>query len=233
MKHNILTYSLLAAFCAAAPLQAAPAAKDAAAVKAEAEAKKKAEAEARKKAEEAKKKAAAEARARMKEFQDYVGMMNKKKVHYDTRIENVLKFAERPDMKTDNAVRYAAYVQALRYTENPPWTQIGIYNYDSIHKIMPVVSKMILDDPAFTNAQKFHGAITRLIQYYCDCENWTEAEAWARKGMALEMHVNDKANACLQLAKVFRYQFRYEDAMNAAREAMKFNKTSATPYASD
>ena len=125
MKHNILTYSLLAAFCAAAPLQAAPAAKDAAAVKAEAEAKKK--------AEEAKKKAAAEARARMKEFQDYVGMMNKKKVHYDTRIENVLKFAERPDMKTDNAVRYAAYVQALKFTENPPWTQIGIYNYDTIH----------------------------------------------------------------------------------------------------
>ena len=63
MKHNILTYSLLAAFCAAAPLQAAPAAKDAAAVKAEAEAKKKAEAEAKKKAEEAKKKAQAEAKS--------------------------------------------------------------------------------------------------------------------------------------------------------------------------
>ena len=262
MKHNILTYSLLAAFCAAAPLQAAPAAKDAAAVKAEAEAKKKAEAEAkkkaeaekkaaeakkkaeaeaarkaaaeaRKKAEEAKKKAAAEAKARMKEFQDYVGMMNKKKVHYDTRIENVLKFAERPDMKTDNAIRYAAYVQALKYTENPPWTQIGIYNYDTIHKVMPVVSKMILDDPAFTNSQKFYGAITRLIQYYCDCENWTEAEAWARWGMELDMHVNDKANACLQLAKVFRYQFRYEDAMNAAREAMKYYKVHAAPFASD
>ena len=136
-------------------------------------------------------------------------------------------------MKADKAVRYNAYVQALKYTENPPWTQIGIYNYDTIHKVMPVVTKMILDDPEFSNVQKFTGAVARLVQYYCDCEKWAEAEAWARKAMAMELPINEKTYACHQLAKVFRYQFRYEDAMNAAREAMKYNKAIATPYASN
>ncbi len=226
MKHNIITCSLIAAFCAAAPLQAAPAANDAAAVK-KAEAAKKATAEAKKKAQ-------AEAKARMKEFQGYVNTLDKQKVHFDTRIENVLKFIEeRPDLKADPAVRYAAYVQVLKFTETPPWTRIGLFNYDTARKVVPVVSKMILDDPDFTNGQKLCGAIFRQIQLACDEEKWAEAEALARKAMAMELNVNEKADTCILLAKVYRYQFRYEDAMNAAREAMKYNKKHATPFASN
>ena len=247
MKSKIFTYSLIAAFCAAVPLLQAAPAKDAAAVKAQAEkakkaaeAKKKAEeekrkaAEAKKKAEEEKRKAIAAAKARLKEFQDYVSKMDKQRVHFDTRIENVLKFAERPEMKADIAIRYAAYVQALKYTENPPWTRIGIYNYDTIHKVMPEVSKMILDDPEFSIYQKIYGAVTRLVQYYCDCENWKEAEKWARFAIdAKDISDNTKADAWLLLAKVYRYQFRYEDAMKAAQEAFKFNKQKAAVYAAD
>lgn len=233
MKHNMITYLLLALFCAAVPLYAAPAdakAKAAAAAKAKAEAaaKKKADAEARKKAQ-------AEAKARMTEYRTFVNDMYKKKVHYDKQIENVLKLLEdRPDLKADKAVRLAAYRDALRFTENPTWTRIAYYSYDTIHKVMPVVSKLVLEDKEFSNGEKFHTAIVRLVQYYCDEQKWDEAEKWARKGFEMEgLNDQDKASACILRAKIARYQFRYDDAMKAAREAAKYNKRAAAVYAAN
>lgn len=235
MKYNLFTYSLLAAFCAAAPLQAAPA--DAAKVKAEAEAKKKAEAEARakKKAEEeARKKQQAEAKARMAELNALVKDMDKKRVYFAKRIDTLLALLERPEMQADRAIRFRVYQLALQYTSPPGWTRIQYFSYDTVHEVLPRVTKLVLDDPSFTEEEKFYTAVTRLVQYACDRQKWDEAEKWARFGMAYEkLSPNAKADANLQLAKIYRYQFRYDDAMKVVKEAYPLSPLKVTTYASN
>ncbi len=233
MKHSILTYSLLAVAFAVAPLQAAPPADAdaAAAKKAEAarntEAKRKADEE-RLKAAEGKKKAEEAARARVKRVNDAIADLEKRTVPYATRIEEMKKCLQEPDLQADVQTRYLILTQIIRYTQNPPWTRIGIYNYETAHTELPPAAEAILNDKEFTETQKLFGGIANLVQYYCDYDRFKEAEAAARLGMSFaSLNKNDQTTARLYLADVYRYQDRYTDALAVVRDAMQLSSAIA------
>ena len=149
--------------------------------------------------------------------------------------KNTLKLLEeRPDIKANADARLSVYRQALSYTRTPPWTKISRFDFDLAHKIVPEITKKVLDDSEFTESQKFSVAIEHLVQYNCNYQKWDEAEKWARQGIAYKsLNNNEKCGAYLQLAKVYRYQFRYDDAMKAVREAFKYIKKDSAIYGSD
>jgi hypothetical protein len=233
MKHAILTYSLFAGVMLAAPLRAAPpaAADPAAAQKTEAEqaaeARQKADA-ARRQAAEAEKQAREASRVRMQRIKDTITDLDNRKLHFDARIAEMNKLLQEPELRDDPATRYALLQQIIRYTQNPPWTRIGLYNYETIHRALPPAADAILADPVFTDAQKLAGAIEYLVQYHCDYDQFKEAEAAARRGMALpNLSQSDQAKARLYLADIRRYQDRYDEAMAAVREVLPLNPVMA------
>ena len=227
MRHSISAYFLIAGTFLAVPLlqadppaEAVPApAKNAGEVDA---------AQAKKAAEEAAKHAREAAGARMKRIRDMVKDLDTRRLHFDDRIAEINKLLREPEFQADPAARYAVLQQILRYTQNPPWTRIGLFDYETIHQALPPAANAVLNDAEFTETQKLAGAIGYLVQYYCDYDRFVEAEATARRGMSFEnMHKNELARARLYLADVYRYQDRYTEAMAAVRDAMQFNPAMA------
>ena len=230
MKHSVLTYSLITGVLLAAPswaapeavpaTEAAPATEATPAPAATQKTKAQLKAEARQAREAAQK--------RMKQFKAKTSDLDKRRVRYDERIAEMNKMLQEPEFRDDAATRYALLRQIILYTQTPPWTRIGLYDYETIHEALPPAANAILADPDFSSAQKLDTAIHYLVRYYCDYDRFEEAEATARRGMELpDLNQSEQAKARLMLADIRRYQDRYEDAQAVVREAMPLAPVTA------
>ncbi|NLC80035.1 MAG: hypothetical protein GX748_02500, partial [Lentisphaerae bacterium] len=164
----------------------------------------------------------------MQRFKDTTADLDKRKVPFDARIAEMNKLLQEPEFRDDAATRYALLRQIILYTQTPPWTRIGLYDYETIHEALPPAADAILADPDFSSAQKLDTAIYYLVQYHCDYDRFAEAEATARRGMELpDLKPGEQAKARLILADVRRYQDRYDEALAVVREVLPLNPVMA------
>ncbi len=226
MKH--LNYIILVALCAAVPLQIQAQAKpdtgkaEAEARRKAAEEKKKVEAEARRKAAEEKRKADEEYRKLLKEINDEIGTMDKKRMLYAERIARLKVLAEKPEYALPG-LQHRIHDQIIRYCQTPGWTTISRYRYETKDtELVPAVEKIqSLDLPVW---QKI-GSLRALSVHYCDLQKFAEAEQAARRIFDLpKLNKNQMAEAHCALANVYRLQDRYDDAMKEIGKAMEYHK---------
>ncbi len=213
MKH--LNYIILAALCAAVPLQ----------IQAQAQTKtdsRKAEAEAKRKAAEEKKKAEEKYRQHLKEINEKISEMDKKRLLYTDRIAAMKELAKKPEYAEDR-LQYRIYDQIIRYCQIPGWTTISRYRYETKNtELPPAVEK--IQSLKLQTWQKT-GSLKSLAVHYCDLQKWKEAEQAVLRLFDLPNQNNNLlAEAHCSLANVYRLQDRYDDAMKEIAKAMEYHK---------
>lgn len=221
MKHSIFTHSLFAlcilatGYCGTLSAQAkkAPAAVKKADAKAEAEAKKKAaEAEAKKKAAE-----------RRKTINDLVKDMEKRKVRYEQRIDELKKLLAKDEFKAFADSRLQINRQIITFCFPPAWTRISLFDYHNADKELIPAAEAIINDKEISKLDKRY-AFEKYVEYLAGKDRHKEAEALAKRSIEFYAGIPDGlVYAYGNLAKAYRYQDRYEDAMKAAQDLKKIN----------
>ena len=159
--------------------------------------------------------------------------MNKRKLSYEARIQELKKFLAQEDYQNCVPSRLRIYNQIIGLCFPPGWTSITLFNYYTADKELIPAVEAIINDKDIPNNDKLY-AFEKYVEYLAGKDRHVDAENVAKRCIALfENNPKSLARAYGFLAKAYRYQDRYDDGLKAAREAMKYDKMAGIFIASD
>lgn len=157
--------------------------------------------------------------------EQYDFLVNKDKSKSFKEISRILKqlLVDYPELNQYPAARYKVYSCMIQTCFPPAWTRITRFDYTTADTELKPVVDLVLNDPEMNAGQKLFAA-EKYVNYLCGKERFAEAEALAKSMLELpKLSDADKAQAYIILSEAYRFQDKYDLAMNAIKQAIQYH----------